>query len=237
MIYSVTSRQSYEQLSSLKEKVLSVKGASKIPSILFATKTDLPKSMWQVTEEEGKQLASKLGCNHFSMISLHHSDVKELTSSMSILLQEIKRCHTSSMEMFAKLDRSGSLNKTSKSLKKVHPKTYIIREGALHSTSDGVITPKTTKLPLMEDTIVEMLPTNASNKSFPFGVSNTAGKMFLSATSDEDRASWIETIIANVAVSNVMSSMLDDVVKVMIWEIITSPDLLTEPLPGQGAEV
>merc|ERR1711862_274133 len=110
------------------------------------------------------------------------------------------------MEIFANLDRSGSLNKTSKSLKKLHTKTFII--------SDGVITPKTTKLPLLEDTTVEMLPTNASNKNFPFEVSNAAGKMFLSATSDEDRSSWIETIIANIAVSTVSATLLEDVVKI-----------------------
>ena len=228
MIYSVASRKSFDKLNSLREMALSVKGVSKLPSIMIATKADLPESMWQVSEEEGRKLSEKFGCIQFFTKSLLEHDT-EITNSIAAILQEIKRLHKSSMEIFANLDRSGSLNKTSKSLKKWHTKTFIIRDGAIHSTSDGVITPKTTKLPLLEDTTVEMLPTNASNKNFPFEVSNAAGKMFLSATSDEDRSSWIETIVANIAVSTVSATLLEDVVKIMIWEIITNPDILTEP--------
>lgn len=226
MIYSVTSRQSFEQLSNLRELVLSSKGVSKLPSVMFATKNDAPEELWQVTEQEGKELAEKFGCCGFSSISLL-KECTEIPQNIGKLLQEVKRCHTSSMEAFISLDRSGVLNKTSKSLKKFRQKTYIIKDGILYST-DGTITPKSSKLPLMEDTIVEMLPTDPTKNIFPFEVRNIVGKFFLSATNDEDRTSWIETIISNISISNVLSNLLDDVVKVMIWEIINSPDLHTE---------
>merc|ERR1712137_1152915 len=122
---------------------------------------------------------------------------------------------------------------TSKSLKKFRPKTYIIKDGVMYVT-DGTISSKSPKLPLMEDTTVEMLPTDPTKNAFPFEVRNVAGKMFLSATCDEDRSSWVETIISNIALSNVLSSLLDDVAKVMLWEIITSPDLHAEPEVDQA---
>lgn len=229
LIYSVTSRQSFEQLSNLKELVLGAKGVSKLPCVMFATKTDTPEDLWQVTEQEGKELAEKFGCCNFSMISLLKEN-EEIQNNTIKLLQEIKRCHTSSMEAFVSLDRSGVLNKTSKSLKKFRQKTFIIKDGILYST-DGTITPKSSKLPLMEDTIVEMLPTDPTKNIFPFEVHNITGKFFLSATCDEDRSSWIETIISNISISNVLSNLLDDVVKVMLWETINSPDLHVE---GEG---
>ena len=227
MIYSVSSRQSFEQLGILRERVLSAKGVSKLPTVLIATKSDLPENMWQVTEQEGKALAEKMGCCTFEQVSLL-TECPTIESTVSQLLQEVKRCHTSSMEAFTSLDRSGVLNKTSKSLKKFRPKTYIIKDGVMYVT-DGTISSKSPKLPLMEDTSVEMLPTDPTKNAFPFEVCNIAGKMFLSATCDEDRSSWVETIISNIALSNVLSSLLDDVAKVMLWEIITSPDLHAEP--------
>jgi len=123
------------------------------------------------------------------------------------------------------MDKTGQLNKTSKNLKKFKTKTYILSDGVLHCTSDGVINAKSTLLPILEDTTVELLPTDPIKSIFPFEVSNCKGKMFLSATSDEDRAAWVQSLVLNIAVSNVGMVLIDDTIKSMLWEICHSPDL------------
>jgi len=149
----------------------------------------------------------------------------ELTTALQDLLQAIRQSNTSAGEDFGCMDKTGQLNKTSKNLKKFKAKTYILSDGVLHATSDGTINAKSTLLPILEDTTVELLPTDPTKSIFPFEVSNSKGKMFLSATSDEDRASWVQSLVLNIAVSNVGGILIDDTIKSVLWEICHSPDL------------
>lgn len=224
LVYSVTSRQSFEKIFALREAALTTKGISKLPALLVATKTDAPRHLWQVSEAEGKELSERLGCAVFYQGNMLET-APELTTALQDLLRAIRQSNSTAGEDFGCMNKTGQLNKTSKSLKKFKNKTYILSDGILHCTSDGVINAKSTLLPILEDTTVELLPTDPTKNIFPFEVSNCKGKMYLSATSDEDRASWVQSLVINIAVSNVGLVLIDDTIKSMLWEICCSPDL------------
>ena len=228
LVYSVTSKQSADQLFQLREKVLNLKGVSSLPSILLATKTDLPEKTHQVSDKEGRDFSDRFGCCFFSQISLLNEteNEKNLQFALSLLNQEIKKSKTSVMEEIKELEPAGSLNKTSKNLKKFKAKTYFIRDGILYcGQNDNQITPKTSKIPLSEDTVVEIIATDPSKKIFAFEVRNASGKMFISATNEEDRNYWIDSIICNVACSVLAASLIEDVVRVTLWDVLSDPEL------------
>jgi len=61
IIYSITSRGSFDQVSVFREQVMRVKDAESLPVMLVGNKCDL-ESLRQTTTEEGQQLAAKLHC-------------------------------------------------------------------------------------------------------------------------------------------------------------------------------
>ncbi|KAK6455680.1 GTP-binding protein of the ras family [Scheffersomyces xylosifermentans] len=61
LVYSVTSRQSFELISVIRDKILNSIGADVIPMVLIGNKCDLNPQR-QVETSEGKQLAETFGC-------------------------------------------------------------------------------------------------------------------------------------------------------------------------------
>jgi len=61
LIYSITSRLSFEEISSLREQIQRVKDVDRFPLILIGNKCDLNDER-QVTTEEGQNLAQSFGC-------------------------------------------------------------------------------------------------------------------------------------------------------------------------------
>ena len=61
LVYSITSRSSFDQIPSFREKILHVKNVDRFPLILVGTKCDLNEER-QVTTEEGQNLAQSFGC-------------------------------------------------------------------------------------------------------------------------------------------------------------------------------
>jgi GTPase KRas len=61
IIYSITSRGSFEQVSVFKDQVMRVKDAEKLPMMLVGNKCDLEEQR-QVSSEEGQTLARTFGC-------------------------------------------------------------------------------------------------------------------------------------------------------------------------------
>ena len=56
MVYSITSRSSFDEITSFREQILRVKDADKAPMVLVANKSDLENER-QVTTGEGQDLA------------------------------------------------------------------------------------------------------------------------------------------------------------------------------------
>lgn len=61
LVYSVTSRQSFELIEVIRDKILNSIGADTIPMVLVGNKNDLNYQR-QVSEAEGKKLADLFGC-------------------------------------------------------------------------------------------------------------------------------------------------------------------------------
>eukprot|EP01115_Flamella_aegyptia_P001911 TRINITY_DN131_c0_g1_i1.p1 TRINITY_DN131_c0_g1~~TRINITY_DN131_c0_g1_i1.p1 ORF type:complete len:209 (-),score=61.90 TRINITY_DN131_c0_g1_i1:87-674(-) len=67
IIYSITSRTSFEQVSVFKEQVMRVKDADKLPIMLVGNKCDLEDKR-EVEPKEGEDLSKAIGC-HFKEAS------------------------------------------------------------------------------------------------------------------------------------------------------------------------
>jgi GTPase KRas protein len=61
LVYSITSRQSFEEIMTFQQQILRVKDKDYFPIILVGNKCDL-ESERMVSTEEGEQLAKNFGC-------------------------------------------------------------------------------------------------------------------------------------------------------------------------------
>ncbi|GAB9466241.1 hypothetical protein Gpo141_00003619 [Globisporangium polare] len=61
LVYSVTSRSTFDDIASFKDKILRAKDVDSVPIVLVGNKCDLD-SQRQVSKAEGEQLARRWGC-------------------------------------------------------------------------------------------------------------------------------------------------------------------------------
>jgi GTPase KRas protein len=61
MVYSITSRSSFDEITAFREQILRVKDKDYVPVILAGNKCDLERER-QVTTNEGQELAKSFGC-------------------------------------------------------------------------------------------------------------------------------------------------------------------------------
>ena len=64
LVYNITSRPTFEEVSNLYDRILRTKDSNKVPMVLVGNKCDL-ESERAVQTEEGKALAHKWGCAFF----------------------------------------------------------------------------------------------------------------------------------------------------------------------------
>ncbi|OKO89721.1 GTP-binding protein rhb1 [Penicillium subrubescens] len=62
IVYSVTSRQSFEMVRVIRDKILNHLGADQVPLVIVGNKSDLKGDQRQVTLDEGRQLAEEFSC-------------------------------------------------------------------------------------------------------------------------------------------------------------------------------
>merc|ERR1711865_343911 len=62
LVYSIASRNSFDEISVFKEKILRAKDMDQVPMVLVGNKCDLSAEERQVEEQEGKALAEEWGC-------------------------------------------------------------------------------------------------------------------------------------------------------------------------------
>eukprot|EP00753_Platysulcus_tardus_P017373 PLAT6387.1.p2 GENE.PLAT6387.1~~PLAT6387.1.p2 ORF type:complete len:190 (+),score=108.44 PLAT6387.1:73-642(+) len=61
LAYSITSKSTFEEISTFKDKILRAKDADEVPMVLVGNKCDMQKER-EVTYEDGKKLADEWGC-------------------------------------------------------------------------------------------------------------------------------------------------------------------------------
>jgi len=76
IIYSITDRRSFEQISKYHQKILRVKDTQSEPVIILGTKSDLDEQR-EVTTIEGQRLASELGCLFMETSAKTRANVNE----------------------------------------------------------------------------------------------------------------------------------------------------------------
>lgn len=67
LVYTITSKQSFEEMKGFKRNILRTKDTDKVPLVIAGNKCDLrdDKDLTQVTTAEGKALAAEWGCPFF----------------------------------------------------------------------------------------------------------------------------------------------------------------------------
>jgi GTPase KRas len=86
LVYSITSRSSFEEISTFQQQILRVKDVEGYPIIVVANKSDLPEERQVSTQGmspetglsiEGKELARQLGCEFIETSAKNRINVDE----------------------------------------------------------------------------------------------------------------------------------------------------------------
>ncbi len=88
LVYSITDRQSFEQIGHIKHYLNEVRKVRNVSCVIVANKTDLEHER-QVTTEEGEQLATDLACAFFDTSASDGGS--EIDEAFHELHREVKR--------------------------------------------------------------------------------------------------------------------------------------------------
>lgn len=75
-VYSVTSRNSFDEIAAFREQILRVKDSDDVPMILVGNKCDL-KDDRQVATTDGAGMAKSMGCGFFESSAKERINVDE----------------------------------------------------------------------------------------------------------------------------------------------------------------
>jgi GTPase KRas protein len=103
MAYSITDRTTFDEVKVLREQVLRVKDADKVPMILVATKKDL-ETQRKVSTEEGQQLAEEWGVPFLETSARTRENIEEafFSAVREARLQDPNRVHKKDVTKKAK---------------------------------------------------------------------------------------------------------------------------------------
>jgi len=76
LVYSIISKTSFNEISSLREEIIRVKDTVDVPIVLVANKSDL-EAKRTVSQEEGKSLAKELNCPYMEASARMRVNVEE----------------------------------------------------------------------------------------------------------------------------------------------------------------
>ena len=103
-VYAITSRSSFEEVSTYRELIVQTKGHDKVPIILAGNKCDLEEER-QVGTVEGHNLACYYGCPFFETSAKQHFNVEEIFFE---LVREIRKYNNNKSAPTAKSKKKKS---------------------------------------------------------------------------------------------------------------------------------
>eukprot|EP01137_Pigoraptor_chileana_P022162 Opistho-2@86793 len=87
LVYSVTSRTSFEMVKIIREKLLNMTGTNSVPIVLVGNKTDLHLER-VVSVEDGKNLATEWGCQFVESSAKHNQSVREIFEAIIFAIEK-----------------------------------------------------------------------------------------------------------------------------------------------------
>ncbi|RIA96063.1 small GTPase superfamily [Glomus cerebriforme] len=87
LVYSVTSKQSFEMVKIIRDKILTYTGTEAVPMVLVGNKTDLHMQR-QLTTEEGKELSRQWNCAWIEASAKHNENI---TRIFELMISEIEK--------------------------------------------------------------------------------------------------------------------------------------------------
>lgn len=106
-VYSITDRNSFEEIIKLKKQVENVRRSTNISGILVGNKLDLLHDR-QVPVSDASELADEIGCKFYEVSAADWTQVADIDVMFQDLFREYRR---------AKMAREGRQRKTSSSVK------------------------------------------------------------------------------------------------------------------------
>lgn len=88
LVYSVSSMQSFEMITVIREKILNHLGTDKVPICIVGNKSDLRPEQRQVSTEDGKKLAERFGCAYTEASARYDVHVAK---AFEMLIDEIEK--------------------------------------------------------------------------------------------------------------------------------------------------
>ncbi|KAF7189248.1 GTP-binding protein rhb1 [Pseudocercospora fuligena] len=82
IVYSVASKQSFEMVRIIRDKILNHLGADTVPIMVVANKSDLRPEQRQVSAVDGKKVAEELGCGFVEASARYNENVGKAFEGM-----------------------------------------------------------------------------------------------------------------------------------------------------------
>jgi len=88
LVYSVASKQSFEMVRIIRDKILNHLGAEWVPLVIVGNKSDLRPEQRQVSVENGRQLAEEFKCAWTEASARYNENV---TKAFELMIAEVER--------------------------------------------------------------------------------------------------------------------------------------------------
>ncbi|KAL6071025.1 Ras GTPase, variant 2 [Balamuthia mandrillaris] len=217
LVYSVTSKESFDKITELRDKIASCKTETKVPFVLVGNKCEDVLNR-QITTSLGFQLAKMLDIPFFET-SAKEKDVQEC---FSVLVKKVKSIFQSvpTVEL-GEMHKSGILEKQRG--KKWHKRLFVLREGSLtyHHVEGTKSMAQRGGLCFDSSTRLEIGDFDPK-VGFIFSITFSGEKYTLAAATAEERASWMGTARLNIAIAEVGESLVEETIRPVLAQLLSS---------------
>ncbi|GJJ68629.1 hypothetical protein EMPS_00975 [Entomortierella parvispora] len=90
LVYSVTSKQSFDMISVIRDKILNFTGTDWVPIVIVGNKTDL-QSQRQVSKKEGEDLAAYWKCLSCETSAKLGNNINNIEHAFELMMVEIEK--------------------------------------------------------------------------------------------------------------------------------------------------